>query len=249
MKGVYIHNQLEYRLEVAGEDFCQGDRLACSLAVKNHGAGPHSPGMLRLSLMDADLKKLKERKEGALTQVSCAELPACGELAAGEQRRFDWSFELDRNCPISDKSRSLCFVYGSDDSVSALGQQPFVVLAHCHIQKVVSFFESPFQFVCRGQKSAHGEVQVKLKPPSERRLSLLDELLLGFRFDNDALVLNYHFRVKAFDTTATSVNVRKARSEVSQRFEPRDYLLGEYLNHDYIERRIQEALAVVSTGI
>ena len=250
MKGIFIYGQLEFRLEVAGEDYCQGDSLACILSVKNHGAAPQTPGELRLDLGEADLKKLKEKKDDALKVTALAVLPAVPEIAPQKQHSVSWTFALDKNCAVSGRERSPCFAYGSGRESAATARLPFTVSPHRHIQKIAGLFESPFQFVIKGQKSTDGRVQIKMKPPTARRLSLVDELVVGFCFEGEALVLEYLFKVKAFETTAASVNVKKGKSEVRQRFEPAQYLLsGGHLNHEFVEGRIKEALSAVETGI
>jgi hypothetical protein len=131
-----------------------------------------------------------------------------------------------------------------------LGPLPFAVKPHRYIQKAITIFESPFQFVPKSQKSVNGWVEVKMKPPTARRLVLVDELLMSFRFDKDVLELKYTFKVKSFDTSASTVNVKKEKTVVEQRLEPKQYLLTEeHLNHEVLESKIQEALDVVSTGL
>lgn len=250
MKGAFIHNQLEFRLEVAGADYCQGDSLSCNLSVKNHAAAAQAIPGVRLDLADTNLKKLKDKKEDALKVISSAALTFPPEIGPQGQGSVAWTFDLDRNCTISDKGQSLFFVYGGVAEDACTGQLPLVVYPHRHIQKVVSLFESLFQFVPKGQKSSNGQVQVKMKPPTDRKLSFVEELVLGLSFEKDALRLEYIFKVKAFDTTSTSGNVKKIKTDVSQTFEPEQYILsGEHLNHDFLEVRINEALAVVATGI
>lgn len=247
MKGVFVSNQFEFRLEVKGENFSQGDTLPCVLSVKNHAADGRAAPALRLELGTIDLKKMKERKDDAFLPQMKAKLPALGTVKSQEQQSAPWTFTLPKNAIVSDKSQSLCFAYGSEEGVQFL---PLTVRPHPHVQKIISVFESPFQFAVKGQKSSGEWVEVKMKPPSVKKLAVLDELTMGFKFDGDALDLRYLFKVKAFDPTETGVNVKKKKSSVEQRLETGSYLLTEeHLKHEVVEAKIEEALNTVATGI
>ena len=250
MKGVLIQNQFEYRLEVPGEDFCQGDTLNAVLSVKNHAASARQVPALRLDLVLADLKKMKDKKGDAFEMISKGNCESLGELLPQASKSAALTFVLNKNCPISDKGQSLCFLFGDAVDPGGCGQSPVTIQPHRYIQKMLTIFDSPFQFVLKGQKGGKGCVEAKMKPPAARRFVLVDELVLGSRFDGDVLELTYTFKVKGFDASANSMNVKKGKAEVKQRLEPDVYLLTpEHLNHEKIEAKIEEALATVASNI
>lgn len=248
MKGVFVHNQLEYRLEVAGEKFCQGDPLPCTLSVKNHGAKTQTIA-LKLELTTGSLVKMKQRSGDAFTVITAAD--NLGSITVDPQatQSVSWQCTLDKNCCITDKSHTPCLLFGGSED-GALGQLAVTTLPHRHIQQIVTIFESTFQFIVKGIKSAEGAVQYKMKPSSAKRLTLVDELNLSFHFEESSLILHYLFKVKKIQATATSVGVKKATNEVEQRLEPSTYLLSpEVVNNLAIESVIEPALEVVSVGL
>ena len=82
-------------------------------------------------------------------------------------------------------------------------------------------------------------------------MSFVDELNLSARFIADeALKVNFVFTVKKLDGSQTKVSVKKAKTEVNQTWEKNDYLFGgDFVRQEYVEAKIQEALAQVRSGL
>jgi sporulation-control protein spo0M len=250
MKGVFINTQIEYRLEVAGEQFHQGDTIPCVLTVKNHGANAQSIDNLFLHLATGDQKKLKAKQEGAFEVVDAADKPFNGLLEPKTERSFQWSFSLGKNAPVSDKAHGLFLVYGNAAIAGCSGHLALNLEPHPHIQFLVRSLESPFQFENKGHKSSGDWVQIKFKPPSARRFSMLNELQLAAHFDGEMLDVKYIFTVKKFDAVSvTSVSIKKGKAEITQKLDPARYLIsGRFVDHEYIEKNISEALDTIATG-
>lgn len=248
MKGVFVHSQLEYGLEVTSAEFCQGDSLTCRLFVKNHGAGAIDVSDLRLTLMYGGTKSIRDREEGKLERIGEAEFQLPLNIAAGSQGQVGWVFELEKNCPISEKSQGLCLLYGS--SSGAVGYLPVEVMPHPHIQVVLSVLEGNFQFVLKGLKWNKGVIRAKLKPPQSRQFLMVNELLMGLSFDGSALVMRYDFNVKKFERSGESVGIKKANKEFEQRLEQERYLLpGGILDHDAIEKSVSQVINEVASNL
>lgn len=248
MKGVFVHNQLEFRLESAAEEFYQGDSFPCTVSVKNHSTSPQSIADLRFELALGDIKSVREKKEDAFEVISSAELKLPWEIGPGQQQSLTWTFQLDKNCPITDNTKTLYLIYGTTSGV--MNQMPISILAHAHIQAILRTLDTVFQFVLKGQKSSKGWLNAKFKPPTSRRFSMVTELTLGFHFEGTSLVLRYVFGVKKLDTGVLSVSLKKEKTEVEQQLEEGKYLLpGGYLNHEAIDASIEEALKVVATEL
>ena len=249
MKAVFIHNQLEYRLETRSDELHQGDSLPCTLNLKNHGSDVQTVTGLSLGLASADLKKAKDKNPEAYSRHATSTWPAELQVPAGAQLSQSWTFEQDRNCLVSDKAHSLCLLFGSQES-GPQGQGQLSVSPHPHIQQILAILDSSCQFGLKGLKSSDDWVQAKLKAPAERRFSFVEELWLHCRFEGDALQLKYVFKVKKLDASAGNVSVRKGKTEVLQSLETARYLLTpEHINHDVVEAAIEEAISVVASGI
>lgn len=250
MKGVFFHQQLEFRLEVEGDELRQGDVVPCTLSVKNHGSAPQPPGRLTLALANGNMKKVKQKAEDAFEVIATAECPELGEIAPGKQESFSHTFQLAKDSVITDGTLSPYLLFGSADVAGATGQLLLTVHPHKHIQEIVGLLETHYQFVPKGLKSSKGWVSYKMKPPSAKRFSLVNELSLGFRFEQDNLGMRYNFNVKKFEATSTALGVRKAKTDVAQNLEPSDYLFaGQYVNHEKVLALMSEALGAVASEI
>lgn len=249
MKGVFIHNQLEYRIETKGDVFLQGDQLAGAISVKNHSGNAQSLNGLFLELACADMKKVKERSPDAFTPIASADLGSLGEVAAQKQVTFSFNFSLDKNCVVTEKNQALHLLYGNT-TTGARGQALLTIEPHPHFRALVRTLESPHQFDLKGFRSADGWVIAKLKPPEVKKFTLVSELNLGARFEGEALLLRYLFNVKKFEAGVSSLGVKKGKKEIEQRLERADYLFpGEIFNHDFLDGKIAEALAEVAVEI
>jgi hypothetical protein len=203
-------------------------------------------------LCTGDTKKVKAKRDDAFTRIATVEMEHGFELPPQATNTQSWSITLDTNCPITDRDRSLYLLYGdgSHDSTLALGQLLLSVLPHPHIRAVIDTMESVFNCTNRGLSSKEGLVTVKFRTPDSRRLSLVEELNLGFTFNQDALDVSYHFKVKRFDTaTPTGVDIKKGKVVISQSWKAGEYLFGgEFIHQEFVERSIATALEAVSTG-
>ena len=245
MKGVFIQQQLEFRLAVAGEGFRQGDSLPCTVAVKNRGGADQAVGDLYLKLACGDAKKVKDKAPDAFEVIAEASLLAPGTLKPGQEHTAESSFQLSKNSPISEKSQSLYLLYGSSSIPQAEGVLLLTIAPHSHVQTILEILESSYQFVLKGQKSAGDWLTAKYKAPASSRFSTVNELNLSFHFDADTLNLKYKFTVKKFEFAGgtSAVGIKKGKSEIDQTLEPARYLLpGGFVNHAGVEGAIGEVL-------
>jgi sporulation-control protein spo0M len=248
VKGVFFKEQLEFRLEVRGDEWYQGDTLSCVLSVRNRGAAKQPLSGLYLHLAQASVKSVRDKAYNAFQVVGSARLDAAADIEPGAEQNFPWTFELDKNCVISEKSQSLYLICGREALSNAAGQLAVTVLPHPHIEAVLSLLESSFAFVLKGQKSKKNWVEAKLKPPSGKEYPTLEHLMLSFRFDAETLLLKYCFHLKTIQASATTLTVGKATREIEQQFHSSNYLFpGGLINNQPLETAIAETLAVVKS--
>ncbi len=250
MRGVLFNHPLEYRLETPSDDLYQGDSIRGVVSVKNHSAEPIDISDLCVKLSLGDSKKVKAKASDAFADLLVAKIEGGLHLNPQESAVRDWAIETDRNCPIADRAQSPYLLYGDASCPQALGQLPLSVKPHKYVQAVIDTMETVFNFTSKGISSKAGQVVAKLKAPDARRLSLVEELNLGFRFHGDNLEVSYVFKVKRFDTTAaTKVDIKKGKIDVVQSWNSADYLFGGgFIQQEFVERSINEALEVVTTG-
>lgn len=250
MRGVFFNQGLEYKLEVSGSDFRQGDSVQCTLSLKNHTSSPVPLDHLRLTLAVGTLKKVKSKAADAFEVVSEGDVTSVKEIGPNDERSVTHTFQLDRNYPVTDKNQSLYLLYGNSTDTAIVGQLLLTVALHPHIESIFSTMDTVFQFVPKGVTSKGAWSTAKLKPPTARRYSLIDELNLSCHFDGDALELKYNFTVKKFEGASTTISVKKAKTEVEQRLEPDKYLYGSnFVHQEFVEESIKAAISVVATEL
>ncbi len=250
MRGLFLQNSMEVRLDVQGDSFEQGQPVPCALTFTNRGAQSVSllAPTLRLSLGDTKLVKLKDT--AAFSELSSAELERGVELEPGAAQTFSHTFQLDENAPISEKAKGPFLLYGELQEGSTLGQLPLTVVPHKYLRAIFDTLTTVFSFLPRGESSKNEWTSIKLKPPESRAMSFVDELNFSARFDSDELLVSFLFGVKKLDASQAKVGVKKAKTEVSQSWPRADLLFGgEFIRQEFVEAKIREALAEVSSGL
>jgi hypothetical protein len=249
MRSVFIQKPLEFRLEVPLDAAIQGEPVPCTLTVKNHGTEPAPLPQLSLVLGLGVLKKVKAKAEDAFDTLDRAQLDVAQVVLPGAQIVSSWEFTLDRNAPISDKNQTPFLLYGNGESPADLGQIPLTVTMHPHARAIFDTCETVFSLINKGETWKDGYTVVKYKAPDLRKFSLVDEILIAVRCVDHSLELAYTFKVKKIDATATTLNFKKGKAEVTQTWTPQDYLFGgEFIRQEFVEKMLDEAFSVVATG-
>jgi hypothetical protein len=121
---------------------------------------------------------------------------------------------------------------------------------HPHYKAIFDTFETVFSFINKGASWKGGYTSVKYKAPDIRKLSLVEEMSVGVRFVDESLEVIYTFKIKKFEAGAQSLNVTKGKAEVVQTWAPSEYLFGGgFIRQEFVDKKIEEALSVVSTGL
>jgi hypothetical protein len=249
MRGVSIQKPLEFRLEVPIESATQGDTVPCSVTVKNHGTEPVALSALSLELALGNLKKVKAKADDAFEELMQAELDRTTVVSPGGEASFSWTFALEKNSPISDKTQAPYFLYGNSVVRAELGQLPLTVKIHPHYKAIFDTCETVLSLINKGEGWKGGYTSVKYKAPDLRKFSLVDEIVIGVRFVDDSLELVYSFKIKKLEATATNLNFKKGKAEVIQTWVPQEYLFGGgFIRQEFVERMLEEAFSVVATG-
>jgi hypothetical protein len=253
MRGIFFQKPLEFRLEVQGDTFSQGDQISAVLTVKSHASEVAVLNSLSMLLALGNTKKVKAKKdEGAFEVVQSAELERGIELAPGQEIAIPGRFSLERNAVVTDKSQSLYFLYGDSPELSALGNLPLTCTPHPQVLAIFDTFTSVYGFIDKGQFSKDGWTCAKYKAPDTRRLSLVEELVVCCRFEEGAeLHVRYDFKVKRFDTESeVKVNVKRGKANVLQQWKETEYLFGSgFLQQQFVEQQIDEALQSVAVNL
>jgi hypothetical protein len=252
VKGKSFQKPFELSLLVEGESWRQGDSIQGTLAIKNHSSEMVSLDEIQVQLVLGDLKKVKQKSEGAFKSLGYPPVLAQGQLEPQQEVTFPWKFETDRNCPITDNSGSLFLLYGpgTGESFEKVGHLQLIVSPFAVIEDFMKDLETHFRFIRKSQKSGKKSVEVKYLPPDSRAFASLDHLVLLFSFESEKLDVKYVFQVKKVEASAATIELKKQKREVSQSFTPDQYFLpsGRF-NHERIEESIREALSSVESKV
>lgn len=246
MKGLYFKDQFEVRLEIDGDEFRQGDTVCCTLSVKNRGESALTPALPSLSLVRGESKKVKAKDPEAWQRLETAKTESFGEVAPGESKKCVWSFSLDKNCLITEKSQSLYLLYGLGEEQ---GQLQLTVLPHEEIEGIVGIFETSFQFLLKKISNKKDCIAATLKAPEGPGYRALSQLELRLRFNEEKGVeLQYLFKVERLEASATTLEVQKKKVEFSQSLGRDDFMSSAaYVDPERLEPHIREALSQVTS--
>lgn len=241
MKGTYFQKPFEFNLIVEGESWKQSDPVSGTLVMKNHGTQEEPLSSFQVSLAYG---KAPDGFE-VLTSVAAdgsRKLPAKGE------ERLSWKFDLDRNCPVTEKSKSLYLLYGKSDSPEKMGQLQLIVHPFWVIQSFLDTLQTQFRFVLKTQKSNKGSVEVKLAPPSSKAFAVIESLVLQMKFEGEQFQVRYLFNVNKIDASA-GMTLKKAKQELEQSYRKDEYQTpsGRY-NHERMEAAVGEVFKELGLG-
>lgn len=244
MKGTVFQKPFEFNLRVDGESWAQGDPINGSLVIKNHGGEPVSLDAIRVMLAYADLKHVRQKSPDAFEVLQTASTPS-SQLAAGNELTVPWKFETTRNSPITDTSSSLFLVYGAGSALEKMGQLQLTVTPYPVIFDFINIFQTSFRFALKSQKFNKNAVEIKLLPPDGgKAFTHVEHLILRFSFQGEELEVDYGFKVKKLEATASNFAVSKQTRSSSQVYRPDQYRTSSgRFNHDEMEGRVREVLS------
>lgn len=245
MKGVFFQRPLEFKLQINGESWDQGDAVSGTLMIKNHGP--------RLSLADAqvhlahgNLKQVRAKASDAFELLGSSPMPTI-DLATGAEASLDWSFTTDRNCPITDSSGGLFVLYGRGSITEQMGQLQLAIRPYEVIQDFLSEFTTQFRFVTKALKAgSRSTVDAKLVPPDSRAFASLDYVVVKMSFDGDVMNLRYVFTMKKIEAKKK----KKKKKDVVQSMTKESYRTSTgRFDHERAVVLIKEALGEVESKL
>ena len=247
MKGTIFQKPLQLNLSIDGESWHQGDAIAGSLTVKNHGSSPVQTKGIGVRFAYGQLTKVREKAPGAFHILSNQTLPQ-GALDPQQETQLTWKFETERNSPITDKTGSLYLLYGEGDAPESLGSLQLILRPHWVIEEILKILQIEFRFVLKTQKSSKGFVESKFAPPAAKEYSAIEQLLVSTRFTGEALDMRYSFAVKKLSADSGVMELKKDKKDFQKQFQPVQYLRGSRLNHEQMENEIREVLNNLGLG-
>lgn len=249
MRATLFKEGLEFKLEINGERWIQGQKVEGELVLNNLGKNTLSLKKLSVRLAWGDFKKIKARSDLAFQILDTSSLEENLELSAGQSKNWKWSFTLNDDCPISEKNGSLFILYGDELNSSLGGDLQLTIEPKVLYRDIIKLMENFMRFKLKDITSKKGQVLAKFQPPQSKEFAALDSLLLGFNLEKQELNLNYEFKVKKLNLSATNTDLKMAKdiSKLEQKWDPRRYLIGQSIDQDFALKQIEAALTSVKT--
>lgn len=188
MRALYFAKPLEYRLEVSGEEFEQGQPLAGTLCVTNRGSAVLDDLMLELGLAYGVFREIKEEGNQSLTLLEGSQLAKGFSLEPGAEKKEAWELPLGNAAPIMSKEGSPFLLYGANlKQVGARGQINLPVGLSSPASAFIATLENHYAFESRASICAGALLETRFKPPGS--YPLLDELTVTMKIDHKAVTL------------------------------------------------------------
>ena len=239
MKGTLFSDGVEVQLLVNGESWRQGDGLSGSIQITNHNGEDLNGEGFGVTLAYARFKDLKKKAD------SFAILDEF-KMDTKKSESLNWSFQLEENCPITDKVGSFYLLFGKKTDYLKGGQLQLNILPHLLVQDFCNIFQTFFRFKLKETKSKKNSIEMKFIAPKTKEYGMIDSLSLFFSTTGENLALKYIYNVQKLDYGVNGVKATKAKVECSQELSPKEYSsFGDSLDQDKVIAVIKDSLKSV----
>jgi len=195
MRALFFAKPLEYRLEVSGEEFVQGQALTGTLCVTNRGSAALDQLSLELGLAYGVFKKIKELGNQSLTILEHSQLARGFSLEPGAEKKEAWEMPLGNAAPIMSKEGSPFILYGADlERVGTRGQIDLPVGLSLPVSAFIATLENHYAFEARASNCSGAVLETRFKPPGS--YPLLDELTISLKIGEKTVILEFNGKGK-----------------------------------------------------
>jgi hypothetical protein len=195
MRALYFAKPLEYRLEVPGDTFVQGEPLKGTLSVTNRDNAARAQLSLQVGLAYGVYKDIKTEGLRALQLLRRETLAEGFSLEPGQERRCEWELALELAGPVQSKEGSPFLLYGGELSTpEARGQIDLPVQLAPPFKAFLTTLENHFAFELRGSKCVDGVLEGRFKPPAS--YPTLEELTVLVSLDAKQVKVEFQSRGK-----------------------------------------------------
>ena len=231
MKGLSFQNGIEYKINIEGESWSQGDAVTLTLESK-------TPSSLRFFLAEALERKVKAKDPKAFKPL---------ETFTSEASPLTQTIQLPLNARITDKSGGLYIVYGkhdeADTALEKMGQLRLNIIPHLLIRDLTDVFTAHFRFALKTTHAGkNDEVELKLEPSGSKEWASLEQLLVRLTVTEETIEANFQFDRNEVDPSKGGLSSKSVRREMD-----RTWALAEIV-HDFNQRLNKEvAIAAIDS--
>ena len=241
MKSTFFEKNIEYQLEVNGENWNQGEIISGQLQIINRDQKALQIESVEIVLAHGLKKNLKEKNKLVWEIQENLTLTKDFLLPTNQSETFEWSFKLKTNCPITDKMGGLYLLFGGQEILSSGGRLDLNIKLHPLLQT----FTTQFRFLEKFQKRKNDWTEIKLIPPESREFPNLDYVSCLLRIYKEKLEVNYLFKMKGLGRSGNQMKITKKNRDIFQTIEKENYLqAGGFPNRACFRENIDQALKI-----
>ncbi len=245
MKGTFLNDQIEYQIQLNGEQWLQGQSISGSLKLTNHSNSDLNLDDIGHYLCLGVPKKIKLKDPTAFSILE-KNIFEENTLVAKESKSLAIDYQLPENAHITETIKSLYISCGKKDSFYETGYLPLKILPLQTISSFLDIFSNFYKFKIKSIKSKKDFVEATMNVPASKEFTGVEKLKILSRIHEKNLELNYVFNVKKIDFTASTNTLKSDVKKIPVIMTPKQYqLYGDSLNQEEILKSIDTVLEQV----
>ena len=245
MRSIFYNHPLQYQIEIDGENWTQGEKIKGELTVRNMISETVFVKDSQVIIAYGLKKNIKSGNEPPWEVLEKQVLTKNISLHAGAERSYEWIFQLETDCPITDNQGGLYLLFGGEDTLSEGGRIDLPIRLHPILQNFLQTFTTQFFFMEKYQKRKSDWTEVKLLPPESKEFPNMDFVRCLLRISQEHLEAQYLFKMSGLGRSGEKMKVTKKNRELKQKIPPEQYLQsGGFPNRACFRENINEALKI-----
>jgi hypothetical protein len=245
MKGTFFARPLEFKLEIQGEKWFQGETIKTKLLIHNHDqecAKLHNFGLI---LAHGDSKKVKAKSPDAFKLISSKVMeeiiiPPIGSVELAHD------FALDSNCTITEGNSSLYILCSKTEELMNGQHLQLSILPQKCISSFLEIFENFYRFKSKSMKNKKNLLEIKMQAPASKEYAAIEQLILNFKLLDQKMELEFLFKVKKLSYQTEGVAAESLELPFSLSLAKTEYeSFGGAPNQTVILKKLEEVLSEV----
>ncbi|MDB9786933.1 hypothetical protein OAB57_02405 [Bacteriovoracaceae bacterium] len=246
MKGTHVHQGIEHKINIEGEEWPQGSALSGTYDKVIHRSNDNKP-YEGVALVACNLRKLKKKDPQAYFVID-------HHLVESGSESFKWRFQLPNWSFITDKSHSYYILYGTFDQLEknsyllgdGLGQLQLHTILHPRLQNLLGLMQTFLRFALKDVKNGKKDnVVAKLVAPECREWSFIYSFELHLKMDEELTIhIDYLVTVNQLTHEQIGKQIKQTKKTFSQSLSAKEFIL--YENDFHPEKVVKEINTVLS---
>jgi hypothetical protein len=236
MKGTYFIKPLEFKLNVDGESWIQGDTITGVLEINNHSVEAIDSSKLGCYLCFCNSKKLKVKDKSAIQVIQTVQL-------IKDENVINFQYKLPSDCAITDNINNYYIICGDINApFTNAGQLELMITPTHQILNFVEVFEQFFRFKFKKFKNKKEYIEVLVTPPDSKEWARIQKMSLKMRMSGNNLDVLFSIDTKSLSFDNTLAKTKDEKREIKRVLTKKEYELYGSTNQEGIKKVIAEVL-------